>query len=159
MYGYPGQTMDDGYVFFWQKQDVLDTIDADLKKAQQQANADLAAADKARTNATQSQLDAQARQQQFLEDLAIEQQMAKEEEQQILSSRFFEVDTRYRIGMDTATLDTLYDRHNQLSQEQIDTFRDETTTEQRGGIPTLKVPWKTLAAFGVVGAALYYLRR
>ena len=159
MYGYTGQTMDDGYVFWWQKQDVLDTIDADLKKAQQQANADLAAADKALTNATQSQLDAQARQQQFLEDLAIEQQMAKEEEQQILSSRFFEVDTRYRIGMDAATLDTLYDRQNQLSQEQIDTFRDETTTEQRGGIPTLKVPWKTLAAFGVVGAALYYLRR
>jgi hypothetical protein len=159
MYGYTGQELDDGYVFFWQKQDVLDTIDADLKKAQQQANVDLAAADKGLTNATQSLLDAQARQQQFLEDLAIEQQMAKEEEQQILSSRFFEVDTRYRIGMDAATLDVLYDRQNQLSQEQIDTFRDETTTEQRGGIPTLKVPWKTLAAFGVVGAALYYLRK
>ena len=159
MYGYTGQTMDDGYVFWWQKQDVLDTIEADANKAQQRADRNLAAADKAMTNATQSQLDAQARQQQYLEDLAIEQQMAKEEEQQVLASRFFEVDTRYRIGMDAATLDVLYDRQNQLSQEQIDTFKDETTTEQRGGIPTLKVPWKTLAAFGVVGAALYYLRR
>lgn len=159
MYGYTGQTTDDGFIWFWQIQDVRDTADASVNKAQKQADRNLAAADKAQTNATQSLLDAQARQQEYLENLAIEQQMAKEEEQQVLSSRFFEVDTRYRIGMDAATLDVLYDRQNQLSQEQIDTFKDETTTEQRGGIPTLKVPWKTLAAFGIVGAALYYLRR
>ena len=129
------------------------------KKAEESAKEETEKA-MGKSEEAQTQLsDAQSRYDAYVKELEQRQAEQKQRELQAEAARRFEKSTRESIGMDTNTLDVLYDYEKQLAEEQLEIIRENTGKVERGGVPEIKVPWKAIGLFGVAALGTWYWSR
>jgi len=110
-----------------------------------------------KSEAAKSELnDAQSRYDAYIKELETRQAEQKQRELQAEAARRFEKSTRESIGMDTQTLDVLYNYEKQLAEEQLEVIKENTKTTERGGVPEVKIPWTAIGLFGVAALGTWY---